>query len=132
MNFRAWCIRTAGAAAIVTCAPLALATASCEQADGCAAKACRIDAEIVRAKAKGDARQLARLERERGEIVHCSDDGLKQKRKVALEQAQLRIDRSEAELHKAEATGDAKKVKAAQHKLDSARHAFAQLQSSPL
>jgi hypothetical protein len=65
-------------------------------------------------------------------MIHCSDDGLKQKRKVALEQAQRRIERSEAELRKAEAAGDAKKIKTAQRKLDSARHAFAEIRNSPL
>ena len=44
-------------------------------------------------------------------MAHCSDDGLKQKRKVALEQAQHRIDRREAELKKVEATGNATKTK---------------------
>ena len=132
MNFCAWSIRTAFATAVAMSAPLALAANSCEQPSGCAAKMCRIDAEIARAKAKGDARQLARLERARGEMIHCSDDGLKQKRKVALEQAQRRIERSEAELQKAQATGDAKKIKNAQRKLDSARHTLAEMQNSPL
>ncbi len=132
MTFRAWCIRTAFAAAFAAAAPLVLAAASCEQPDGCAAKMCRIDAEIARAQAKGDARRVARLERERGEMIRCNDDGLKQKRKVALEQAQRRIEKSEAELRKAEAAGDAKKIKTAQRKLDSARHAFAEIRNSPL
>ena len=132
MNFCAWCIRTAFATAVAVSAPLVLAADSCEQPSGCAAKVCRIDAEIARAKAKGDARQLARLERARAEMIHCSDDGLKQKRKVALEQAQRRIERSEAELRKAESAGDAKKIKTAQRKLDSARHAFAEIRNSPL
>ncbi len=132
MSLHAWGIRIVFAMAVATSAPLVLAAASCDQPDGCAAKACRIDAEIARAKAKGDARALARLERERGEMVHCSDDGLKQKRKVALEQAQRRIERNEAELRKAEAAGDANKIKTAQRKLDSARHAFAEIRNSPL
>ena len=132
MTFRAWCIRTVFATAVAASAPLVLAADSCEQPYGCAAKRCRIDAEIARAKAKGDARALARLERARGEMIHCSDDGLKQKRKVALEQAQRRIERSEAELEKAQATGNAKKIKNAQRRLDSARHAFAEIRNSPL
>ena len=132
MTFRAWCIHTFFATAVAAVAPLAVAAASCEQPEGCAAKMCRMDAEIARAKAKGDARRLARLERERGEMIHCSDDGLKQKRKMALEQAQRRIERGEAELRSAEAMGNAKKIKTAQRKLDSARHALAEIQKSPL
>ena len=52
--------------------------------------------------------------------------------RVALEQAQRRIEKSEADLRKAEAAGDAKKIKTAQRKLDSARHAFAEIRNSPL
>jgi hypothetical protein len=132
MTFCAWCIRTTLATAVAASAPLVLAAASCEQPDGCAAKMCRIDAEIARAQAKGDARRVARLERERGEMIRCNDDGLKQKRKVALEQAQHRIDRREAELKKAEAGGDAAKVKKAQRNLESARKAYAEIEKSPL
>ena len=65
-------------------------------------------------------------------MAHCSDDGLKQKRKVALEQAQRRIDQREADLKKAEAGGNAAKIKKAERKLESARKAFADIKSSPL
>src|SRR5205823_3232433 len=106
--------------------------AACDAQEPCAAKACRFDAEIAKAKAKGNTRQLAALERSRGEMVHCSDDGLKQKRKVALDQAQRRIDRREAELKKIEASGNAAKVKKAQRNLESARKAYAEIEKSPL
>jgi hypothetical protein len=127
-----WWIRIAIAAAVCIAAPLAGAAASCDAMDPCAAKACRIDIEIAKAKAKGSARQLARLERARAETAHCSDDGLKQKRKVALDQAQHRIDQREADLKKAEASGDAAKIKKAQRKLESARKAYAEIEKSPL
>jgi multidrug efflux pump subunit AcrA (membrane-fusion protein) len=132
MTLRCWSIRIAIATAVSVAAPLAGAAASCDALEPCAAKACRLDAEIAQAKAKGKTRQLAALERARAEMVHCNDDGLKQKRKVALEQAQRRIDRREAELKKAEASGDAAKVKRAQRNLESARKAYAQLEKSPL
>jgi len=105
---------------------------SCDTPDPCAARACRLDAEITQAKAKGNTKALTRLERERAEMTHCSDDGLKQKRKVSLEQAQHRIDRREAELKKVEATGNAGKMKKAQRNLESARKAYAEIEKAPL
>ena len=132
MIWRNWSIHIAIAIVVSVAAPLAGAAASCDALEPCAAKACRLDAEIAQAKAKGKTRQLAALERARAEMGHCNDDGIKQKRKVALEQAQRRIDRRDAELKKAEASGDAAKVKKAQHKLESARKAYAQIEKSPL
>ena len=132
MSWRCWSIRIAIAIAASVAAPPANAAASCDALEPCAAKACRLDAEIAQAKAKGKTRQLAALERARAEMVHCNDDGLKQRRKVALEQAQRRIDRRGAELKKAEGSGDAAKVKKAQRNLESARKAYAQIEKSPL
>ncbi len=120
-----------GAAFVLSAAPASAAT-SCTALEGCAAKACRIDAELGAAKAKGNAKLVASLERDRGEISHCSDDGLKQKRKVALDQAQLRIDRRDAELKKAQAGGDAAQQKKAERRLDSAKKAYAEIKDSPL
>jgi membrane-bound lytic murein transglycosylase B len=132
MISRRWSIRIAIAIAVSVAAPLAGAAASCDALEPCAAKACRLDTEIAQLKAKGKTRQLAALERARAEMVHCNDDGIKQKRKVALQQAQRRIDRREAEFRKAEANGDAAKVKKAQRNLESARKAYAQIEKSPL
>jgi hypothetical protein len=132
MTLRCWSIHIAIAAAVSVAAPLAGAAASCDTLEPCAAKACRLDAEIAQLKDKGKTRQLAALERARAEMVHCNDDGLKQKRKVALEQAQRRIDRRETELKKVEVSGDAAKVKKAQRNLESARKAYAQIEKSPL
>ncbi len=115
MSLRCWSMRIAIAAAASVAAPLTLAAASCDSPDPCAARACRLDADIARAKAQANTKALARLERERADMGHCSDDGLKQKRKVALEQAQHRIDLREAELKKVEATGSAAKTKKAQN-----------------
>jgi hypothetical protein len=132
MRFRAWFTRTF--VFVVACCGMNTlhAAAACDKLDGCAAKACRIDAQIAEAKADGKTRLVPSLERSRAEIAHCSDDGLKQKRKVALEQAQARIDQRSADLKKAEATRDPAKIKKAQSKLDSARHAFDEIQNSPL
>ena len=132
MTFCGWSVRIAIASALAIPVSLAYAAASCDTMDPCAAKACRLDAEIAQAKAKGNARQLASLERARGEIVHCNDDGLKQKRKVALEQAQRRIDRREVEVKKVEASGNAARMKKAQRNLESARRAYAEIEKSPL
>ena len=131
MTSSCWPVRVAIATVVAFAAPLAYA-ASCDALDPCAAKACRIDVQIAQAKAKGNTRQLASLERARGEMVHCSDEGLKQKRRVALEQAQRRIDQRSADLKKAEATGDAAQLKKAQRKLESARKAYSEIESSPL
>jgi len=132
MISRGWSMQIAIATAVSAVAPLASAAASCDALEPCAAKACRLDAEIAQAKAMGKTRQLASLERGRGEMVHCSDDGLKQKRKVALEQAQRRIDQREADLKKAEASRDAAKSKKVQRRLESARKAYAEIEKSPL
>ena len=115
----------------MSAAPASAAT-SCTALEGCAAKACRIDAELGEAKAKGNAKLVASLTRERPEIAHCNDDGLKQKRKVALDQAQRRIDLREAELKKAQAGGDAAQQKKAERRLDSAKTAYADIKNSPL
>ena len=127
-----WSMYIAIATAVSVAAPLAGAAASCDSMEPCAAKACRLDAEIAQAEAKGKTRQVASLQRARAEMVHCNDDGLKQKRKVALEQAQRRIDRREAELKKVEASDNAAKVKKAQRNLESARKAYAEIEKSPL
>lgn len=119
-------------AAVFAASLPAFAAPSCDTMDPCAAKACRLDAEIAVAKAKGNAKALAGLERTRADLTHCSDDGLKQKRKVALEQAQRRIDQREAELKTAQASGDAAKVKKAERKLASARKAYADMEKAPL
>ncbi|HZI84522.1 MAG TPA: DUF1090 family protein [Casimicrobiaceae bacterium] len=122
---------TAFAVATWFAAPLAWA-AACDSLGPCAARACRLDAQIARAKDKGLAREVVALERQRADMVHCSDDGIRQKRKAALEQAQARVDRREAELKKAEATGDAARVKKAQRNLQGARKTYAEIENSPL
>lgn len=132
MTFRCQLVRFAIVLGICSAAPLAYAAASCDALEPCAARACRLDAELARAKAKGNASDVVRLERGRAEMVHCSDDGLKQKRKVALEQAQRRIEQRTADLQKMEASGDTAKIKKAQRKLESARKAYAEIESSPL
>lgn len=133
MPTRCWQVCNAIIALAACCAAsLAYAEPSCDALDPCAAKACRLDADIAQAKAKGSTRELARLERARAEIGHCSDEGLKQKRNVALEQAQHRIDQRTADLQKAEATGDAAKIKKAQRRLESARKVYSGLESAPL
>ena len=132
MGIGGWIKTMAIAGALGSIAPASFAAASCDTMGGCAAKACRIDADMAQAKAKGNSKQIASLERARAEMTHCSDDGLKQKRKVALEQAQHRIDLRDADLRKAEATGDPAKIKKAQGKLDSARKSYAEIAHSPL
>jgi hypothetical protein len=129
-----WFIRIAIAAAlsVTIAAPLASAAGPCDELDPCAARACRIDTEIARAKAKGNTKDVARLERARSEMGHCSDEGLKQKRKMALEQAQRRVDQRAADLQKAEASGNAAAIKKAQRKLESARKTLTDLQNAPL
>jgi hypothetical protein len=126
-----WIGISVAAAALLTASPGG-AAASCDGLQGCAAKACRLDAQIEVAKSKGNASKLTGLERERREMAHCTDEGLKQKRKVALEQAQKRIDQRAVDLDKAQASGDAGKIRNAQRKLDSARKAYAEVEHSPL
>ena len=108
------------------------AATSCDQLSPCAAKSCRLDAQIEQAKAGHNAKALPRLERERSEMAYCDDEGLRQKRKVALEQAQHQIDQREAELKKAEGGGNPARIKKAQRKLDSAREAYTEIENSPL
>ncbi len=132
MSYCRWTVRVVVVAVLGFAAPLALAATACESLEPCAARACRLDAEIARAKDKGNARQLTALERQRADMVHCSDDGIKQKRKMALQQAQARVDGREGELRKAEASGEAAKVKKAERNLQSARKAYAEIEKSPL
>jgi Protein of unknown function (DUF1090) len=127
-----WTLHIVIAVVAVSAAPVVWGASACESLEPCAARACRIDAEIARAKDKGNAKQLTTLERQRADMVHCSDDGIKQKRKMALQQAQARVDRRETELKKAEASGDAAKVKRAERDLQSARKAYAEIEKSPL
>src|SRR5215472_7951608 len=96
---------TVGIAACASlAAPAAWGAGECDTLGPCAARTCRLDAQIARARDKGQAREVAGLERQRADMVHCSDEGLREKRKMALSQAQSRIDRRQAELRKAEAT----------------------------
>jgi Protein of unknown function (DUF1090) len=132
MTLRTWCIRATLFAAASVATHLAHADVACEKLEGCAAKACRIDAKIAEAKSAGKSKLLPSLERDRAEITHCSDDGLKQKRKVALDQAQHRIDLRQDDLTKAQAKGDPAKIKKAQRNLDSAQHAYDEIKNSPL
>ena len=122
----------AAAVAFATPATAAVAAPSCTALQGCAAKACKIDAELAAARSKGNTRLVASLERDKREEVHCDDGGLKQKRKAALEQAQRRVTQREAEFKKAHATGTPSQKKKAQKNLDSARKAYTEIQNSPL
>src|SRR5262249_19088922 len=127
-----WSIRFAIAvvSAAALGAPLANAAVACEDVkDPCAARACRIDADLAKAQAKGNASDVARLERAKSEMSHCSAEGLEQKRKMALDQAQRRVDQRAADLKKAEATGNAAAIKKAQGKLDGARKTLTDLQN---
>jgi hypothetical protein len=125
-------VRIAIAAAFSLAAPLAPAAGSSDSPGPCAEKASRIDAQIAEAKAKGNNKAVASLERARGEMVRCSDDGLREKRKMALQQAQHRIDLRMADLKKAEASGDPAKIKKAQRNLEGARKVYADIESAPL
>ena len=129
-----WSLRI-GLAAVLSlpiAVPLACAAGPCDNLGPCAARACRIDAELAQAKAKGNARDVERLERARSEMAHCSDEGLKEKRKMALDQAQRRVDQRAADLQKAEASGNAAAIKKAQRRLESARKTLTDLQNAPL
>jgi len=112
--------------------PTAWAASACDSLGPCAARTCRLDAQIAQVRDKGQTRELAALERQRADMVHCNDDGLKQKRKMALDQAQTRIDAREAELRKVQATGDAAKISKAQRNLENARKAYVEIERSPL
>src|SRR5215468_7751057 len=124
-------IAVAGALALG--APLAHAAGTCDDVkDPCAARSCRIEADLAKARAKGNASDVARLERAKSEMSHCSAEGLDQKRKMALEQAQRRVDQRTADLKKAEASGNPAAIKKAQGKLDGARKTLTDLQNAPL
>jgi hypothetical protein len=132
MRIGRWIPTLLTGAALALAVPDVLAAASCDKMDPCAAKACRLDLEIAQAQAKNNARQLASLQRAKAEIARCDDNGLKEKRKMALQQAQHRIDNADAALTKAQAAGNAAKIATAQKKADSARKAYAEIEASPL
>ena len=127
-----WPVGLAFAAAFALAAPLASAAGACDALTPCAARLCRLDADIAKAKDKGDAKTVAALQRQRADMVHCSDEGVKERRKMALQQAQMRIDKREAELKQAEATKDPSKIRKAQKNLDSAQKSYAEIEKSPL
>jgi hypothetical protein len=122
------------AVATVLCAasPLSLAAGACDQSDPCAARSCRIDTAMAQAKANGDTKGLAKLEKAKAEMSRCSVDGLKEKRRMALEQAQKRLDKRQEEFNRATLTYDPGKIKRAQRALDDARKAYVDLETSPL
>jgi hypothetical protein len=127
-----WSVRIALAIGVSFAITAAWGAGACDSLGPCAARACRLDADIAKAKAKGNAKATAALERQRADMVHCSDEGIREKRKMALQQAQTRIDRREAELKKAEATRDPAKIKNAQRNLESAQKSYADIEKSPL
>jgi hypothetical protein len=51
---------------------------------------------------------------------------------MALDQAQARIDKREAELKKVQATGDGAKISKAQRNLENARKTYAEIERAPL
>jgi hypothetical protein len=110
----------------------ASAAGACDALTPCAARLCRLDADIAKAKDKGDAKTVDVLQRQRADMVHCSDEGVKERRKMALQQAQARIDKRQAELEQAEATGNPSKIKKAQRNLESAQKSYADIEKSPL
>ena len=108
------------------------AATACDTPDPCAARACRLEAQVAQARAAGRTKEVASLEHAQAENTHCSDDGLKARRAAALAQAQQGIDKRTADLAKAQSTGDAAKIRKAQKKLDNAQAVYKELQDSPL
>jgi len=127
-----WPVHVAFTAAVALAAPLAWAAGACDALTPCAARLCRLDANIAKAKDKGDAKAVSALERQRTDMVHCSDEGVQERRKMALQQAQARIDKRTVELKQAEATGSPSKIKKAQRNLESAQKNYAEIEKSPL
>ena len=127
-----WAVVVVFTAVAVPAAPMAWAAGACDALTPCAARLCRLDADIAKAKDRGDAKAVTALQHQRADMVHCSDEGAKEKRKMALQQAQARVDKREAELTQAEATKDPAKIKKAQKNLDSAKRSYAEMEKSPL
>ena len=127
-----WAVHLLFTAAVALTAPLAWAAGACEALTPCAARLCRLDSDIAKAKDRGDAKTVATLQRQRADMVHCSDEGVKERRKMALQQAQTRIDKREAELKQAEASKNPSKIKKAQKNLESAQKSYAEIEKSPL
>ncbi len=127
-----WPVHVVLTTALALAASSAWATGACDALTPCAARLCRLDADIAKAKDKGDAKTVATLQRQRADMVHCSDEGATERRKMALQQAQARIDKRQAELKQAEATGNPSKIKKAQRNLESAQKSYADIEKSPL
>ncbi len=132
MTLYAWCIRAAVIATASLGVQLAHAAAACEKLEGCAAKACRIDAQIEEAKAagqdQGPSLARARARRDRPLQRRRAQAEAKGRARSGATSHRLRQD----DLKKAEAKGDPAKIKKAQKNLDSAQHAYDEIKNSPL
>lgn len=118
-------------------APLALSV-TCVLAAGqpgpaCAAKQAEIESNIAAAQARGNAREVAGLQKAlEANQRHCTDEGLAQEHAQRVEKAQKKVAEREAELAKAQSTNKQKKIDKAQQKLDRARADLDQARQRPL
>lgn len=85
---------------------------------GCAAKRQDLGHQIQQARASGDNKQQAGLEKAlRKNEAHCTDADLLKQRQAKVDQAQHEVTRREADLKKAEAKGDVEKINKRKTKL---------------
>lgn len=107
----------------------ATACLAAEPGPACEAKRHSIEAQITEAKAHGNKQQLAGLERAlRATTAHCTDAGLAREREARIRKAQQEVAQREADLAKAQKSGDTKKIDKRNEKLDAARRELEEAQ----
>ncbi|MDW5443258.1 DUF1090 domain-containing protein [Polaromonas sp. SM01] len=95
----------------------------------CEAQRARIEAQIERAQAAGNSREVAGLQKAlRANKAHCSDASLAAERERNIRKATKKVAEREKDLAEAQRKGDPDKIAQRQRKLDEARQALAEAQ----
>jgi hypothetical protein len=119
--------------AFLSCFSLTAVTAQSEETvlKGCAAKRQALTQQIEQAHSAGNLQQEAGLQKALKENQrHCTDASLTKDRQKRLAKAQREVTEREADLKKAEAKGDTKKIDKRKEKLGEAQKELADAQAA--
>ncbi|SEB79950.1 Protein of unknown function [Beijerinckia sp. 28-YEA-48] len=114
-----------GLIAVLSSSPLLAA----EQSPACLAKRAEIEKGISAAQARGNTREVRGLQRAlRANISHCTTASLEAERNQKIENAKAKLAKRQAELARAERTGDARKIAQRRAKVEEARQKLSEAQ----
>ncbi|WP_101675898.1 DUF1090 domain-containing protein [Alloalcanivorax mobilis] len=92
--------------------------AQAEPLSGCAAKQAEIETNLAQARSEGRKGQIRGLEKALKEHrEHCTDDGLRQEREEAVQQAREELRERQQDLREARVKGDQSKIRRREQKL---------------